>query len=355
MNKEQEKAVYNAVKYKMSAVVGLPGTGKTQTIGYIIDEAWRKDAIVGDLIYVLSPTGKCATVLMDRLVKDNVNIMTIAMFLSTFKKQKLVYYRIIIDEMSMVDVNVFFALGLKVRAQLRNMVLVGDPMQLPPVSHVGKNELTLFQSIIMDRKVPIVELCASYRFATDALMQTIHSYFSSELEDNAALSIQHRPFDFNESIQQIFDALKENVQFIAYTNAERNTYNDLLKTRATYQPVICTRNIYDNNKLIVCNGQIGRIHKTGFLFNERWFAALEDVEPAYVITVHAAQGSQFTNVVFLSETGLVDETILYTAISRAKEKILILTRNNPLQRIASSQLPLPQRKSVFSSFLNNGG
>jgi exodeoxyribonuclease V alpha subunit len=59
------------------------------------------------------------------------------------------------------------------------------------------------------------------------------------------------------------------------------------------------------------------------------FTQLNELEPAYAMTVHKSQGSEYRAVVLAAWNGspyLLNRSILYTAITRAKELLIIVGR-----------------------------
>lgn len=76
--------------------------------------------------------------------------------------------------------------------------------------------------------------------------------------------------------------------------------------------------------------------------------ALESLGLAYAMTVHAAQGSEYRQVIFICTNGspaFVHRAILYTAFSRARERLTILGDDHTIRVIA--QRPIPQRNSFL--------
>jgi UvrD-like helicase C-terminal domain len=60
------------------------------------------------------------------------------------------------------------------------------------------------------------------------------------------------------------------------------------------------------------------------------------IDLAYAITVHKAQGSQFDSVILpISRSRLLDRARLYTAITRAVRKVLLIGDRAAFERVAS--------------------
>ena len=63
------------------------------------------------------------------------------------------------------------------------------------------------------------------------------------------------------------------------------------------------------------------------------FTQLDELEPAYAITVHKSQGSEYRAVILAAWNGspyLLSRSILYTAITRARELLIIVGREETI-------------------------
>jgi exodeoxyribonuclease V alpha subunit len=95
-------------------------------------------------------------------------------------------------------------------------------------------------------------------------------------------------------------------------------------------PVICIENDYD---LDLMNGSLGVVIGDMGLFDSSHGPRLVPLqqcpvlEPAFALTVHKAQGSEFTNLVFLlaeSADNPLSVPLVYTAITRARESLTLV-------------------------------
>ena len=145
---EQVEVCQLLFRFPLSVVTGRAGTGKTTVIDALV-RAVRRSEGEGANILVLAPTGKAA----DRARKIfeeadlfQVNTMTVHSFLAsngwlndnlTFKRQggmRATVGTLILDEASMLDLELAAALFRAVDwQQIRRLILVGDPGQLPPI------------------------------------------------------------------------------------------------------------------------------------------------------------------------------------------------------------------------------
>ncbi len=71
---------------------------------------------------------------------------------------------------------------------------------------------------------------------------------------------------------------------------------------------------------------------------------------AYILTIHKSQGSESDNVIILLNDGIMNNiNLLYTAITRAKKKCILISEKYPIQRIIEEKLII-KRKSNLSKF-----
>lgn len=125
LDEKQQEAVRTALSNRLSVINGHAGTGKSSVIAEI---AKKKNGSV----YVLAPTGKAVENVKGRVV-DGIECRTIHSFLH---QKQLSSQHIIVDEMSMVDNELFSELCQQCEndKNFRSLVLVGDAKQLPPIS-----------------------------------------------------------------------------------------------------------------------------------------------------------------------------------------------------------------------------
>jgi exodeoxyribonuclease V alpha subunit len=214
------------------------------------------------------------------------------------------------------------------------LVLVGDPNQLPPIEPGCPLQALL-------GRVPTTRLTRVYRQQQDsrvlelanAILQGDALTWEEELEDSQdAAAIASRA---------------DGMQLLTPTRAGpfgAATLNEAVQTRKGLKggidirdgvahvgdPVLQTTNDYTRE---VFNGHIGKVldisrAQTVVSFDGRevTYSGLErlSLQPAYAITIHRAQGSEWEHVGVVlhdSQLSMLNRTLAYTAITRAKKEV----------------------------------
>ena len=141
-NETQEKAIKSALNNNITIISGGPGTGKTTIINAIV-KLYIKDNLLGNQdimenIALLAPTGRASKKLAS---STGLNAYTIHRYLKWYKDSNDFFYNefnktkhrlIIVDEVSMIDIDLFNALLKGISPNIK-LILVGDTFQLPSV------------------------------------------------------------------------------------------------------------------------------------------------------------------------------------------------------------------------------
>jgi exodeoxyribonuclease V alpha subunit len=366
----QQQAVLESLRSRIMVLTGGPGTGKTTTTRAILQAHLRCQRNV----LLASPTGRAAKRLTE---VTEYPALTIHRLLEvdpssfTFKRNAenpLECDTLIIDEVSMVDLHLAYALirALPDHAQL---ILVGDADQLPSVG-AGN----VLHDLIRSGVVPVVRLTEVFRQAAESTIITnAHKVNHGQMPDLPPTS-QWRSADCLfipqddalQAAQKIADVMCRSLPALGYTREQvqvltpmqRGTLgaiylNTLLqqalnpkqvgvteftrgqKTLRCGDRVIQTVNNYEKE---VFNGDIGYIRNIDL--EEREFIieyperevvyAYEDadeIQLAYALTVHKSQGSEYPAVVLAFHTQhylLLQRNLLYTALTRAKKLAILL-------------------------------
>ena len=374
----QEQAVRCAVENRVMVLTGGPGTGKTTTLRGMI-------ALFEALNYrieLCAPTGRAAkrmTQVCDRKAQTIHRLLEVQTGSGTFTHNSANPLKcdvLIVDEMSMVDSLLFEALLEALPLGCR-LIMVGDADQLPSVG-AGNVLADLVQSGI----VPTVSLTKIFRQAkSSAIIRTAHEINNGErpeLESGGDLffiSKKTPQGTLEAAVEMIVNRIPrrygvdvmDGLQVIAPTRKTLTgtmNLNAVIRDRVNpAQPHLKTvtfrdqtfregdkvmqiRNNYDlpvltsegKDEAGVFNGDIGiiteinqRDKKMKIQFDDRLatygFEQLDELEPAYAVTVHKSQGSEFEAVVLVlgEMTPLLQyRNLLYTAVTRAKQLLVIV-------------------------------
>ena len=381
---KQREAICTAAQERVMILTGGPGTGKTTTLAGILtlfDQRHLQTLLA-------APTGRAAKRLSEltgreastihRLLETQISPETGEMVFMRDEDEPLKCDALIVDEVSMVDVLLMHSLLLALPQEAK-LILVGDPDQLPSVG-AGR----LFSDLITGGAVKTICLTEIFRQAQQSLIvMNAHAVNRGELP---VLTVKDRDFFFMkrrtaESVVQTIADLcarrlpenmgirPEDIQVISPTRkGETGTINLNRVLQAALNPpqpskkekycgeicfregdrVMQIRNNYDilwkrpdgGSGTGIFNGDIGIIcridpyeDQVHIRFDDRDAVydsdMLTELELAYAITAHKSQGSEYKAVIFAVFGGappLLTRGVLYTAITRARE-LLILVGN----------------------------
>jgi exodeoxyribonuclease V alpha subunit len=370
---EQTEAVATALRSKLCVITGGPGTGKTSILRAIVDILRAKKA----RITLASPTGRAAQRLAEatgmqastlhRLLRIGAGEETT----QDESKGTLEADIVIVDEASMLDVKLASALFNNI-AKGAHLLLVGDADQLPSVG--AGNVLA---DVISSNVAEVVRLKSVFRqsedggiveearkiLAGDATLPpqiSLNALKSGPLGEVSMLSTQS-PEQLVEAVvavcarwrgegvepldMQVLSPMHKGRSGIQTLNAAlqkvlNNKGGEGIEDMSglSYRigdKVICTRNNYDKS---VFNGDMGLvidvnsgegIITASFGDHNAFFSRMElvDLLPAYAISIHKSQGSEFDFVVIPvmpEHLILLRRNLLYTAITRAKKHVVII-------------------------------
>lgn len=403
-NKEQKQAIETSFNSNFSIITGGPGTGKTKVIKAItslykiINNLSRKDLL--ESLVLLAPTGRASKRMS---MESGLPSYTIHRFLKWQKEENTFLINeenksdaklVIIDEASMLDNDLFYNLLLGLKANCK-IIMIGDYNQLPSV---GAGQV--LKDLIESDCLPVTYLKKLYRQASNSNINFLaHDIIEGKLD----MSL------FNESEDLTFVScnstnLKEKLQEFALTykdlsiydiqvlapmykgengidslniymqdllNKKQNKKNELLYNGTIYREgdkVIQLVNSIDDN---VFNGDIGEIIKVtkqnkkeiicdfdNNLVNYNT-STFENFKLGYTISIHKSQGSEFKIVilpVLNSYNFMLYRKIIYTAITRAKEKLIVLGEESALKKAISTDKDENRKtllKDLIISSINN--
>lgn len=380
-DQKQIEAIKTAVSSPIMVLTGGPGTGKTTAVRGILAVLAR----IGSKIALAAPTGRAAkrmSELCGREAKTIHRLLEVGFDRNGMKflhdqSDPLDADAVIVDEMSMVDLTLMDAL-LSAMKKGSRMILVGDPDQLPSVGPgtVLKNILDsgVVKNVHLDkifRQAQESDIIVNAHAVNRGEMPTLHHnkkdfFFMNRSDEEAAaetiveLCAQRLPksMDFDRYEIQVISPSRKNGCGVELLNrmlqARLNPPAPDKKERRfgevifrEHDKVMQIKNNYDlpwrkkdseEVGLGVFNGDIGLIKSIDYgaqtltvQFDDKLstysFDMLGELEHAYAVTVHKAQGSEFRAVVFaavLKNSRLLNRSLFYTAITRAKEMLVIV-------------------------------
>jgi hypothetical protein len=389
---EQNQAYRNAMVYTLSIIAGVPGGGKTYTVCNIISE-WLS-MFQNVTVLLLAPTGKAVYRLkeMCSLFEDNkqIHCMTIHKLIYTYRNLGIPLQDIcmVIDESSMVDTHTCNLLIEFVKQhKIKRMVFVGDHNQLPPVGYgdVFRNILeserfktttlnTIFRQVggetalkkaiqsVKNRKVPEIisddltyeRICIQMNIE-HVFMNVVKRYSHEEYERQEVLIITSTNKSVQEYQLKLANAINPNRKCVSNHN-QKLVAGDVVRHCG---------NVYSKD-LVLLNGTPGLLtfinkQDSQVNFNDGQIVTYDgkndidkNVELGYIGTVHKSQGSESRVVIILLETytSLVHNwCLLYTAITRAKEKCIVIGPDRVYTHMVSTKA-LKRRTTLRGHFDN---
>ena len=382
---EQEQAIREAATSGLLLITGGPGTGKTTILNGIL-------SLLGQMqlrCLLAAPTGRAAKRLTEvtgedastihRLLEAGIDQNTGKMLFVRDEDNPLKCDAVIVDEMSMVDVELLHAL-LQAVPQGKRVILVGDPDQLPPVGPGFP-----FSDMLRSGELPTVRLTEIFRQAQQSLivmnahrvnrgempdLKNVKSDFffmrrqneegvCSLIRDLCTTRLPNNMGIPSDQIQVLSPTRKGSVGTMNLNKLLQAALNPAAPDKKERQfgefifregdRVMQIRNNYDimwkkvDGSAVgtgIFNGDVGTIREIDLgtetmtiRFDDREaeydFTQLNELEPAYAMTVHKSQGSEYRAVILTAWNGspyLLSRSILYTAITRARELLIIVGR-----------------------------
>lgn len=383
---QQIDAVKEAISNGVTVITGGPGTGKTTTLNVIIKTLRHN----GYCIELAAPTGRAAKRMSEATNNEAKTIhrllgINFATGLESFMHDEdnpIIADYIIIDEASMIDISLMYHLLKAVSINTR-LILVGDVDQLPSVGPGN-----VLRDIIQSERIQVVRLTEIFRQAQQSsivvnahkinngenLMLTNNDFFFVQKDDADSIIDVLMEFVTNRIPKklkldnaydiQVMSAVKKtdigtfnlNKILQAKLNPPSQTKNEKQFGFITFREgdkVMQMKNNYSlewssfqNDVCVskgtgVFNGDDGIIQsidnvnaKMIVKFDDRiveyLFTQLDELDLSYAITIHKSQGSEYKAVVipiFNTIPMLMTRNLLYTAVTRAKDLVIIIGLN----------------------------
>jgi exodeoxyribonuclease-5 len=334
-------------------LAGYAGTGKTTIAAHLIES-------LGVQVCVAAYTGKAASVLRKKGIGQASTIHSLIYEKvpgtepprwALSSRSPLVEARLlVVDEVSMVGDD----LADDLRFYGKKILVLGDPGQLPPIAGAGA----------FTRREPDVMLTEIHRQAAESPVLAM----ATEARQGRPINEKSDPLARVARLTRS-EIVEGQGQIICGTHRSRWGATKLIRENAGFhgsvspgERVICRRN---NRELGIYNGMLGTVvennsdpeeelllllvqmddliepvrvtvdptlfleHSQGPLRAPRYSRDVQLFDFGYVITCHSAQGSEWPEVRIIDDSGVFREDRhrwLYTAITRASEKVTVLRR-----------------------------
>jgi exodeoxyribonuclease V alpha subunit len=387
---QQQAALAKALSEPVVVITGGPGTGKTT----LIQGVCRILAKQGRQVLLAAPTGRAAKRLGEATRQEAKTLHRMLEFnpvkgeFACNRKNPLDADLVVVDEVSMLDIELAAHLLAAIPLDCR-LVLVGDSDQLPSVGPGN-----VLADIIASRRVPVVRLDEIFRQARESLIVTnahrINRGEMPQLESGDALTdfymiAREDPVAAaNTAVEVVCERIPRrfgldpirDIQVLApmhrgelgVVNLNQRLQSELtpqgeeLKVgNRSFRVGDKVMQIRNNYGLEVFNGDLGRVisidHEERELlvsFDNQTVAIadedLQDVVPAYACTIHKSQGSEYPAVVVMLHHQhhlMLQRNLLYTAITRGKQLVVIIGSRRALQR-AVTNATIRQRNTMLA-------
>lgn len=394
----QRDAIHASLQHGIFVLTGGPGTGKTTVVKGIINVLEKG----GCRILLAAPTGRAARRLAESSQREAKTVHRLLEYTPTgngflFNKndsEPLDAEAIIIDEASMLDINLMYNLLKAVPGGCR-LILVGDVDQLPSVGPGS-----VLKDIIRSNKMPVVRLENVFRQAeVSSIVRNAHKINRGQVPEFSV--------DGDFRLQE-FTIEQEAAEYVAHTYADLVRHSDwrdiqvlspmhknpcgvqnLNKLMQLYlnppssfkaevnipggnvirvgDKVMQIRNNYEKD---VFNGDIGQVLRIDGKLVQVSFPdrpegeivlyegnEVEELQLAYAMSVHKSQGSEYPYVLLCmvpSHYIMLQRNLLYTAVTRAKEQVLIVGSRKAIWTAVEND-KMRRRYSLLAERLQENG
>jgi len=375
LNNEQKEAINNGLNTTISIVTGGPGTGKSTIVDaiiYILEQLGQTN------IGLAAPTGKASKRLNEltnkeamtihRMLKYNMNDNTFGHH--TFNP--LEYKILIIDESSMID-NLLMEALLKACESVSKIIFLGDYNQLPSVAQ-GQ----VLKDLIDSKQVKTTYLKEIYRQKEgSSVIDLAYSVLNKEQIDTSIFNQEDLIFIDEHNTTEVTDLMKDYANSIhsqdsvvlapiyrgRYGIDNLNKASQFFRFQTNDKPfqiddvVIQLKNRRDDD---IYNGDVGKVFDVrakgmDIKFDHRIIeytkSTYDELALAYAMSIHKSQGNEYDHVILFVSDGIqhfMDNKMLYTAITRAKKKLTIISNIDTLNKVIQNNIHSNRKTKLIS-------
>ena len=381
---EQAEAIKLLKDNRFSIITGGPGTGKSTVVKGIL-AAYKLMNPTGK-IYLAAPTNKAAARLEEIVGEKATTIHRLLGYINGPDFEEYTYDRyrrldgdlFIIDEASMID-DELFRNFLEAVEDSAKVIIVGDPNQLPPIG-LGSMLKDMMKFSRSTNLIDLVELVLPFRSSgASSIITNSYEVLSGnsnlKKDSDFDIVITENLTDNVCSVAQYYHSMGMNFQVISPIKEYDGGVNDInaaLQKVLNPNPMINFVNkgfklgdrivfIASNTEKEYFNGDTGTISKIDskemfVLTNKKEIrltkSDVKNIELSYALTVHKSQGSEYDVVIIsLPTSRITTRELLYTAITRAKCKVIIVTRDGSIIK-AVNKTSWKNRTSILPNMLD---
>lgn len=400
LSEHQRRAIETLLTSRVLVLTGLPGTGKTTLVKAFV----RLFEKAGLSMRLMAPTGIAAKRLASLAGREASTIHRALRYDGEVwgydEGNRLSVDAVIVDEMSMVDQELFYRL-LSALPEDCTLVLVGDAAQLPSVGPGA-----VLRELSKCKALPSVHLTQIFRQSVKGdIVLNAHRIYAGEMIQTEKQVDGEFQFCLMTDEGLIADLIVEMAGKLKARDANFqvlspkyegtigvDSLNNLLQAKLNARNpkapqreitvsetrmregdrVMIVKNDYDSG---VYNGDVGKlmrvagnkltitVYGAGIEGTDLEVTYSEDeavsrVRLAYAITVHKCQGSEFDTIVLpivQSQGWMLQRNLLYTAVTRARKKVWLLGEEGAILRAIRNDREMLRNTRLGQAILDRAG
>jgi exodeoxyribonuclease V alpha subunit len=387
LTEEQKEAVASAVDNRITIITGGPGTGKTTIIRAIIESLKMADKSV----LIAAPTGRAAKRIEEASFYKASTIHRMLQIEPETRRfahndeNPLKTDAVIVDEFSMVDFFVFYSL-LNAISRHTRLIIIGDKDQLPSVGpgnvlrdiiksdyfnviYLNRNFRQTENSLIIENAYRINNgedlIFKPYADDLDFVFIKVDNEIQAREKVMRIIEYYKNDFGFNSPNFQILVPMYRGEAGIDNLNKQtQDEFNPeslfTIKNKFSFKRGDKVMQLKNNYEKEIFNGEQGIV--AGFepkenvllidyegIYVEYYADELEELTLSYAMSVHKAQGSEYDMLILVllpSHSIMLNRELFYTAVTRAKKKILLISDTATVQRAVANSSP-SERKTLL--------